>query len=214
MTRPHEDRERHTPADHRTGGVPIRFEPGAWCAIDIAHVKAERVDAGIAAYETLIEKARTSSVHARVATVLRSVDDRRVITLIEIEGHEAFAHLESAWDDHHLFAERHAVAESSLLALYRLAEIVGDLSIDPETKDAYLFEHRPQGSEHARAAVAAVAGLEGFRGALVFGSDDAKASVLVYRLTRIESPAAQRILGPVRADTDAASAVHPVRTFG
>ena len=42
MTRPHEDLERHTPTDHRPGGVPVTFAPGTWCAIDIAHVKADR----------------------------------------------------------------------------------------------------------------------------------------------------------------------------
>src|ERR1700681_818925 len=107
MPRPHEDLERHTPTDHRPGGPPIGFAQGAWVAIDVAHVKADRVGAGISAYETLIEKARKSSMKARSAVVLRSVNNRRVIALVEIEGHEAFRHLKSAWDDHHLKAERH-----------------------------------------------------------------------------------------------------------
>ena len=59
MARPHEDLERHTPVDHHPGGPPIEFAVGAWCAIVIAHVKAERVEAALSSYETLIEKARS-----------------------------------------------------------------------------------------------------------------------------------------------------------
>jgi hypothetical protein len=205
MTRPHEDLERHTPADHRPGGVPITFAPGAWCAIDIAHLKADRVDAGIAAYETLIEKARTSSVHVRVAVVLRSANDRRVISLIEIGGHDAFHHLQTAWDDHHLLAERHAVAESSTLGLYRLAGTVGVGTIDPTAHDVWAFAHLNRGSQHALAG--SIESAEGFRGAIVFGSDDASASVIVYRFTHASSAAAQLV-------GETAMPVHPVRTFG
>src|SRR5208282_2916240 len=102
-------------------------------------------------YETLIEKARTSPMRARRAVVLSSVDKRRVIALIEIEGHDAFRHLQSAWDDHHLEASRHAVAESSSLSLYRLAMSAGGVSLDPASHDAYAFEHVARGPEHARA---------------------------------------------------------------
>jgi hypothetical protein len=218
MTRPHEDLERHTIADHRPGGVPIHFEPNAWCAIDIAHVKAERVDAGISAYETLIEKARdTSETRARVAVVLRSTNNRRVISLLEIEGHDAFRHLQSAWDDHHLAYQRHDVAESSTLALYRLAATAGDASIDPETKDTYSFEHVTRSAERVHAIANTIAAAEGFRGALIFGFDDDSASVIIFRFAHAHqfdtfraSAAAQQGLGPVGAG----GVVHPVRTFG
>jgi hypothetical protein len=221
MTRPHEDLERHTPVDHRPGGVPVTFAPGAWCAIDVVHMKAERVGAGIAAYETLIEKARTSPLGVRVAAVLRSVNDRRVMAIVDIEGHEAFRHLQSSWDDHHLVAERHDVAESSTLALYRVAGSSGDASIDPASKDAYAFEHVAHGSQLTSALAAAAPKAHGFRGVLVFGSDGGDSSVVVYRFARAAdvdtfraSAEAQRILGPLRADGDTMSAVHPVRTFG
>ena len=221
MPRPHEDLERHTPTDHRPGGAPIEFAPSAWCAIDVVHVKADRVDAGIAAYETLIEKARTSTAKARAAVVLRSVNHRRVIVLVEIEGHDAFRHLVSAWDDHHLKAERHAVAESSALALYRLAMGSGAVSLDPASKDAYAFEHVARGPERVRPLIATIAAAQGFRGVLLFGSDDASASAIVYRFAHAaeldafrESPAARQALGPVGSGGDSMSAVHPVRTFG
>jgi hypothetical protein len=211
MTRPHEDLQRHALADHRSGGVPVRFAADAWCAIDIAHLNAERVDAGISAYETLIEKARP-----RLAVVLRSVNSRRVISVLEIQGHDAFHHLQTAWDDHHLVAQRHDVAESSALSLYRVAGTAGDASIDPETKDTYAFEHVARSPERVHAIVNAVAGAEGFRGVLVFGYDDDSAAAILYRFAHAsqleafrQSTPAQDILGPAAAEP-----VHPVRTFG
>jgi hypothetical protein len=208
MTRPHEDLERHTPVDHRPGGVPVTFAPGAWCAIDVVHMKADRVGAGIAAYETLIEKARTSPLGVRVAAVLRSVNDRRVIALVDLEGHEAFRHLQSSWDDHHLVAERRDVAESSSLALYRLAASSGDASIDPQSKDAYAFEQVARGSHPASALATAAAKANGFRGVLVFESDGDDRLVVVYRFGHAAD------VDALRADGETISAVHPVRTFG
>jgi hypothetical protein len=221
MPRPHEDLERHTPTDHRPGGVPIGFAEGVWVAIEVAHVKANRVGAGISTYETLIEKARKSSTKARSAVVLRSVTNRRVIALVEIEGHEAFRHLKSAWDDHHLNAERHAVAESRSLALYRVAVSDGDTSFDPASKDAYAFEHVARGPERVRPLSILIAAAQGFRGVLVFGSDDASASAIVYRFEHSaefdafrESAAAVQVLGPIGASGDTLWAVRPVKTFG
>jgi len=221
MTRPHEDLQRHTPTDHRPGGVPVTFAPGAWCAIDVVHTKAERADAGISAYETLIEKARSSPLGVRVAAVLRSVNDRRVIAMVDIEGHDAFHHLQSSWDDHHLVAHRDDVAESSTLALYRVTASTGDAAIDPESKDAYAFEHVALAPERTSALAAAAPKAHGFRGVVVFGADDDKASIIVYHFghaadldTFRASAQAQRILGPLRADGETISAVHPVRTFG
>jgi hypothetical protein len=56
---------------------------------------------------------------------------------------------------------------------------------------------------------------------LVFGTDDAAASVLVYRFEHAaqldafrQTAAAQQILGLVSDIGDAASPVHPVKTFG
>ena len=56
MSRPHEDRERHTSTDHTSGGSIVILTPGSWWAIDVLRVAAERSDAAIAAYETLIER--------------------------------------------------------------------------------------------------------------------------------------------------------------
>ena len=208
MTRPHEDLERHTPADHRPGGVPITFAPGAWCAIDVVHMRADRVDAGISAYETLIEKARKAPLGVRVAAVLRSVNDRRVIALVDLEGHEAFRHLESSWDDHHLVAQRHDVAESSTLALYRLVASGGDAAIDPASKDAYVFEQLARGSQPPTTLVTAAEQANGFRGVLVFESDADDRFAVLYRFGHVAD------FNALRADGETQSAVHPVRTFG
>jgi len=139
MSRPHEDLQRHTLVDHRPGGAAVSFAPGAWCALEIAHVEAARVDAGISAYETLIEMARTSSTGGRPAALLRSGDRRRVIAVVETGSHQAFGHIETAWGDRRLQAEHRAVAESSSLALYRVVARVGEADIDPAASDAYAF---------------------------------------------------------------------------
>lgn len=206
MTRPHEDLERHTPADHRAGGVPVTFAPGSWCAIDVVHTKADRVDAGISAYETLIEKARNEPLGVRVAVVLRSVNDRRVIALVGLAGHEAFHHLQGSWDDHHLVQQRRDVAESSTLALYRLVSSLGDASIDPQSKDTYAIEQLARGVQPAYLLAAAAEKTNGFRGVAVFESEDRL--IVIYRFGH---PAD---LSALRADGDAIAAVHPVRTFG
>lgn len=221
MTRPHEDLERHTPTDHRPGGVPVDFAPGAWCAVDVVHVKANRVDAGISAYETLIEKARTASPHARTGVVFRSVNDRRVIVLVAIDGHVAFRHLQTAWDDHHLNADRHAVAESTTLALYRVIATTGAASFDPEAHDAYAFERVARAPDRLQALVPVIAAAPGFRGVVVFGSDDASTSAIVYRFAHAAefdafraSAAARQVLGDTGTSGESVAAVHPVRTFG
>lgn len=220
MPRPHEDLERHTPVDHRPGGPPVTFPPSAWCAIEVAHQPAERARAEVATYETLIEKARTSPAKARAAAVFRSVNARRVVALVELGGHEGFRHLTAAWDEHHMVAERHAVADSGSLGLYQLAASAGENTIDPETKDAYAFERVARDPHRVRDLIAPLARARGFRGALVFGSDDGTASALVYRFERSEefdafraSAAALDVLGPAGEAGETLFAVHPVKTF-
>jgi hypothetical protein len=221
MPRPHEDLERHTAVDHRTGGELITFSPGAWCAIDVAHVAAGRVDAAISTYETLIEKARTSSAKAHQAAVLRSVNGRRVVAMLALDGHEGFRHVKAAWDDHHLVAEKHAVSESHSLALYRLAASAGNAFIDPATKDSYTFEHVARDPGRLQGLVAPISAAPGFLGVLIFGTDDATASVVVSRFehaaeigTFRATSAAVDILGPAGAAGESAFAFHPVKTFG
>ncbi|HTU70174.1 MAG TPA: hypothetical protein VMF11_07610 [Candidatus Baltobacteraceae bacterium] len=207
MTRPHEDLQRHAPTDHRVGGPVVAFAPGSWWAIDVVHVASNREDAAISSYETLIEKARASGTRAREAAVLAAHDHRRVIVLVHLDGHEAFRHLNAAWDDHHLFTERHAVAESHAIALYRLAACSGEGRIDPATHDAYAFEHALIGGEAARAAIDAAAKAPGFRGVCLFTTDDDRASAIVYRFEQREQ------IDAFRAPGEVFYPVHAVRTF-
>ncbi|MGB6986473.1 MAG: hypothetical protein WBD74_10920 [Candidatus Aquilonibacter sp.] len=195
MTRPHEDIQHHTAVDHRPGGPTIRFSPNSWCAIDVVHVRSDRVEAGVSSYETLIEKARTSSAKAGVSAVLRSLDNRRVIVLVTLGGHDAFNHLKSAWDDHHLRAEKHTVAESSALALYQLVHAIGEVGLDPQAKNVYAIEHIAVDPEKAWAIAQTTAQATGFQGALVFGSDDQTASVLIYQFEHPSEFAVARTFG-------------------
>lgn len=219
MPRPHEDRQRHTPADHRPGGPAILPVP-LWWAIAVANVAAERIDAGTSSYETLIEQARESSAKVREAIVLRSHDRRRVIALSHLDGHEAFRHLSAAWDDHHLYAERRAVSESRSLSLYRLATSAGESAIDAASTDAYAFERLSLDVELARAAAAPIAAAPGYRGASIFTADDDRAAIILYRFGHVDEIEAfratregQHALGPIGAMGDAFYPVQIVRTF-
>jgi hypothetical protein len=181
MTRPHEDIQHHTAVDHRPGGPVVRVAPNAWCAIDVVHVKSERIDAGISSYETLIEKARTSSAKAQASVILRSLDNRRIVVLATLGGYDAFKHLKSAWDDHHLHAEKHDVVESSTLALYHVTSALGTVAFDSLAKNVYALEHIAVDATKAEAIARTTAKAPGFQGALVFGSDDGTSSLLVYQ---------------------------------
>jgi hypothetical protein len=212
--------ERHTPVDHRPGGPPAAFARGAWCAIDIVHVNAEREDAAVSTYEALIETAQTSAAKAQAAVVLRSANHRRVIAIVGLEGHGAFAHLASAWDAHHLYAEHHAVAESVALALYQVKESAGDASIDSASHDAYAFERTASDAAQVATLIEPLIAAAGFRGALVFAGDTAGAAI-VYRFAHAAEidafragAVARKVLGAESSSGDTEFAVHPVKSFG
>jgi len=219
MARPHEDRERHTSVDHRPGGLPITFARGAWCAIDIVHVTAEREEAAISTYETLIETAQTSAAKAQAAVVLRSANHRRVVAIVELEGHSGFAHLASAWDAHHLYAEHHAVAESVALALYQVKEVAGEVLIDADSHEAYAFERTAADAVQVATLIEPLEAAAGFRGALVFGGDTTGAAIVYWfeNAAQIDAfragAAARKVLGAEGSAGDAEFAVHPVKTF-
>lgn len=206
MSRPHEDRRHHTATDHHAGGPAIVFTPPAWWAIAVVHVAAERADAGIASYETLVEQARTSAARVQEAAILRSDNHRRVIVLLHLDGHDGFRHLCAAWDDHHLVAERHDVAESRSLTLYSLATNLGDAAIDPTSTDALAFEQFSAGLERIHAVTSAIAAAPGFRGASTLRNDDDSSSAIIYRFAQVEEIRAFRA-------SETLYPVHVVRTF-
>jgi hypothetical protein len=143
-----------------------------------------------------------------------------VIVLLHLDGHEAFKHLASAWDEHHLLAERHAIAESRSLTLYHLAVNAGFSEIDPDSKDAYAFEHVAHDLERVRAIAAPVQAAPGFRGASLFGDDDGRGCAILYRFTHADEVEAfragrdaDRVLGPIGETGETFYPVHVVRTF-
>jgi len=199
MTRPHEDIQRHTATDHRSGGPVIALTAPAWWAIAVVSVKEYRADAGVASYETLVEKARSGAPNVREAAILLSHNQRRVIAMLHLEGHDAFRHLVAGWDDDHLHAERHDVAESLNLALYRLATVTGEAAIDPTSQDVYAFEHS---SANVASSVPA-----GVRGTGVFDADDGRVRAIIYRFENLEQTEASGAPG------ETLYTVKPVRTF-
>ncbi len=204
MTRPHEDLRHHTPVDHRPGGPPIRLPNNAWCVVDVLHVKTERAPAAVAAYETLIEQARTSATKAGSSAILKSVNDHRVVALVEVGGHAALAHMQAAWDDHHLFAEHRASAEARALALYQVISSTGDCTLDPASKSVYAFEHFPSAPQSLQRIIAGVAAAQGFLGAQLFGTDDGTKSFTIYRFEHRPQ---------IEALRPNALIAHPVKTF-
>jgi hypothetical protein len=196
MTRPHEDIERHTMTDHRSGGPVVALAAPAWWAIAVVDVREDRADAGVASYETLVEKARSGTPKVREAAILLSHNQRRVIAMLHLEGHEAFRHLVAAWDYHHLHAERRDVAESLNLGLYRLTTVTGEAAIDPTSHDGYAFEHS--------SIDVAISVPPGVRGTSIFDADDGRVRAIIYRAEHIEA---------TRAPDETFYAVKPVRTF-
>jgi hypothetical protein len=206
MSRPHEDRRHHTVTDHHAGGPAIVFAPPAWWAIAVVHVTAERADAGVSSYETHVEQARSSAARVQEAAILRSQNHRRVIVLLHLDGHEGFRHLRAAWDDHHLVAEQHDVAESRSLTLYSVATTLGDAALDPSSTGAVAFEQFSSGLDRIAPVTSSIAAAPGFRGAAILRTDDDGASAIVYRFGHAEE------IGAFRA-SETLYPVHVVRTF-
>lgn len=221
MSRPHEDRERHTAVDHRPNGDAIAFSRGQWCAIDVLHVPEGRADAAVAAYETLIEEAQRSSASAGPAVIFRSADRKRVVVIVHLAGHTAFGHLRSAWDAHHLYAEHRAVAHTSALGLYRVVEALEDTRIETASSDHYTFERCSGAVVRVEAVFEALGGRAGFRGALAFTRDDDRDIFLVMHFEHEReygafrsSSAAIAAIGSEMPSGDGSLHVHAVKTFG
>jgi len=220
VSRPHEDRERHTLVDHRRGGEAVRFASGSWVVIGVGRVKAERSDACVAAYETLVEKARTSNIHAGPVAIVVSHDRRRVVTMVGVRGHDGFRHLAAAWDDHHRFAQRRAIAESVSLGLYEVAASTGAADLDPSSHDAYDYEQLDRPVPKFVDVLAGLDALTEFRGATILHGDAGQTTVILSRFAHIAAFVAFRAsrdatnaLGLVDAPGTSSFPFHPTRTF-
>lgn len=220
MSRPHEDRQRHTLVDHRPGGLPVTFSIGSWLVVGVARVKAERSDACVAAYETLVEKARTSNVRAGSAVILGSHNGRRVVTMVGVSGHDGFRHLAAAWDDHHRFAQHRAIAESVSLALYEVAASAGDTVLDPASHDTFVYEQFERPVPRIVDLYASSDAIPEFRGAVILRGDDGQSTIVISRFVNGESYAAFRTsraaanaIGSEDETGTTSFSVHPTRTF-
>jgi hypothetical protein len=221
MSRPHEDRERHTAVDHRPSGDAIAFSRDQWCAIDVLHVPEARVDAAVSAYETLIEEAQRSAASAGPAVIFRSADRTRVVVIVQLGGHAAFRHLRSAWDAHRLYNEHRAKAHASELGLYRVFEALEDTRIDPASTDHYSFERCGKTGLRVEAVFEALGNEIGFRGALAFTRDDDRDIVLMMHFEHEReygafrsSAAAVAAFGAAQLVDEPTTHVHAVKTFG
>lgn len=195
MSRPHEDLQRHQAVDHRPGGLPASFAPGAWYAIAIGHVKADRNQAAVSSYETLVEKARHSSAKAHSAIVLRSADGRRVVAMIQLDGHEAFRHLQTAWREEHQIPDHPAADHRSTLELYQVATATGIFGIDPQSKDAFAIEHIAGDQARAARVVDSITAAPGYRSLVVLNKDDATDNVILYHFAHEAELSAARAGG-------------------
>jgi hypothetical protein len=168
----------------------------------VARVRADRNDACVSAYETLVEKASTSNVHGDPAIVFASDKKRRVIVMVGVLGHDAFGHLSAAWDDHHRNAQHRAISESVSFALYKVVAHTGIADIDPAASDAYEYERLERGVPQLAELFSSLNALLEFRGATVLYDDVASATVIVSRFSHVAAydafrtgPEAIKLLG-------------------
>jgi hypothetical protein len=220
MSRPHEDRERHTLVDHRPGGAPVTFAHGSWLVLGIAHVKAERSDACVSAYETLLEKAAKAKTHVRPAAILVSANARRVVTLAGVAGHDGFKAIAAAWDDHHREAQHRAIAESASLGLFAVSASIGAAAIDAASHDAFAYAQFARPVPGAAGVFAPATVPDAFRGAMILSGDDGRTTVIVSRFAHADAyaefragNAATTALGSPDGNDTVSFPFHAVRTF-
>jgi hypothetical protein len=130
----------HTTVDHRPGGAPFVLVsgPDQWVAVASLHVPRERVDAALASIETLIEEFEQQHP-INGAAVLQRHDDLRVVAIVRIDGHATYAHLVSAWDQHHLHLERREIFSQRDMGLWNVERTTGDVVLDPATPETFLL---------------------------------------------------------------------------
>jgi hypothetical protein len=188
----------------------------------IARVKADRNDACISAYETLIEKAGTSNVHAGPSVVFASENGRRMVVMVGVRGHEGFRHLASAWDDHHRNEQHRVIAESVSFALFEVSAATGTPEVDPSSHDAYVFERVERAVPRVNDLFASLGASLEFRGATVFHDDGAgtPATVMLSRFAHVAaydvfrtSRDAVNVLGSAAESGDTVFAVRPRKTI-
>ena len=214
----------HTPVDHRAGGplLPLRAGATEWTAVELIHVRSDRSYAAIATSETLIE-VLGKEVEVKAAAVLVSRHERRIATFVWLNGHDAYAKLQHAWDAHHLEKQHREAVEKRDLSLCRVSAIAGDPTIAPGSHTVFAIERLSLSASRAANVLSVIERSHpaGFVGAAVFGADDGTHSYFMHRWEHKESLAAFResaaatqTIGPIGETGDAFEFYQPVRTFG
>jgi hypothetical protein len=188
--------------------------------LGVARVKAERSDACVAAYESLVEKTRTSNVHAGPAVVFSSHDRRRVLTLVGVRGHDGFRQLAAAWDDHHRFEQHRAIAESVSLGLFEVAASVAAADVDSASHDVFVYEQVERPVADVAGLFASAGASPDILGATILHGDDDRTAVILARFAHLDAYEAFRagrgaanVLGPADGFGSTSFQVKPTRTF-
>ena len=188
--------------------------------LGVARVKAERSDACVAAYESLVEKAQTSNVHAGPAAIFTSHNGRRVVTMVGVRGHDGFRHLAAAWDDHHRFEQHRAIAESVSLGLYEVVGSIATADVDPVSHDAFVYEQFDRPVPNVTELFASIDAAAEFHGATILHGDDGRATVILSRFAHLAgyeafrtSRGAANALGATDESATTSFQVAPARTF-
>jgi hypothetical protein len=220
MSRPHEDLQHHQAVNHVAGGVPVAYAPGAWCAIAIGHVNAERSQAAVSSYETLVEKAQRPPVNARGAAVFRSADGRRVVAIIRVDGHEQFRHLQTLWSEHHRVPDHPPADRRPTLELYQLIASAGKFVIDTTASGAHAIERIADGQDRTRLIIDPITAANGFRSLGIFATDQRTDCVIIYHFAHDAELGAARasaavsdIFGDPGEDGNTMFYVRPLKTF-
>lgn len=213
----------HTPVDHREGGPPLLVRAGLtqWTAVELVHVRSDRAPAAIAATETLVELLG-KEVDVQAAAIFVSGHERRVATFVWLPGHDAYAKLRSAWDEHHLEREHREAVEKRDLSICRVYATAGDATIKSGSHTVLAIERLGLAPSKVAEVLKVIetSRPRGFVGAAVFGADDATHTYLMHRwehkedLAAFRSGPAARVIGPPGETGDAYETYKPVRTFG
>jgi hypothetical protein len=105
--------------------------------------------------------------------------------MVGVPGHDAFAHLSAAWDDHHRNAQHRVISESVSFALYKVVAHAGNADVDPAANDAYVYERIDHAVLEVAELFSSLNMALDFRGATVLYDDVASATVIVSRFTHI-----------------------------
>jgi hypothetical protein len=176
-------------AAHPSSMRPVmvfQVDPARFISIDDAHIREDRTYAMLTALRTLYSELQQPGILQTVSLV--GFHRRRVLTLSWITGHDVFAHMRSAWNDHRLYAEHRDIAEERTLDIFRAVRVNGQAEIDETDTYANAFlsvRAAPVDMsaflKSAHSLLDTVDGPSGLKGAALFTNDDDSHAVLFTR---------------------------------